>query len=287
MRALAEIRDCSAWRMSGLRSNSDGWQPRRNLGRRFQLGQGFAAHDVARSLAREQAERVLGLRDVAPRAGYLRGRGIEELLRLAHVEAGGRAAGMAQPHQPEVVLRNVTCTARDFQFQIALAEQEVVAHDIADQRHHHAPPAFFGGQVLRPSRFGKASQAAPQVQFPGERQARLPVASFERSARRQRFERTGSRGARGGEAGLPAQVGKLVRTLDMKLGASLQHALRGDPQVEVLLKRRGQELPQRVVLEQIGPLLVGERGSIRGGAPVLAGNGHGRPLVVGPDGTTG
>jgi hypothetical protein len=54
-----------------------------------------------------------------------------------------------------------------------------------------------------------------------------------------------------------------------------------------MLERRRDQLPERVVLEQIGPLLIGERGGIRGGAPVLVRHGYGRPLVVGPDGTTG
>ncbi len=73
----------------------------------------------------------------------------------------------------------------------------------------------------------------------------------------------------------------------MELGAGLENALGGDPQIEVVLERRLDKLPERVVLEQIGPLLVGERGGIRGGAPVLVRHGHGRPLVVGPDGATG
>ena len=204
-----------------------------------------------------------------------------------YVEAGGRAAGMSQLDQPEVILRNVARVAGDLQFQIALAQQEVVAHDVADERHHHAPPAFFGGQVLRPRRFGKAPQAAPQVQLPGERQARLPVASPQRSRRRQRHERTGPRRARRGEAGLPVHIGKLLRALNLKLGAGLQNALRSDPQIEVMLERSRYKLPERVVLEEGGPLLIGERGGIRGSGAVLVRDSHRRPLVIGPDGTTG
>ena len=60
------------------------------------------------------------------------------------------------------------------QFQITLAQGEVVAGDVADERYHHAAPGFFRRQVFGARGFFPAD-AVPRVDFPGERGAGLRV----------------------------------------------------------------------------------------------------------------
>ncbi len=149
------------------------------------------------------------LLDVPLGAGDLCRGGIQELLGLVHVQPRGGAPVVTQLDEFEIVRGDIARAARDIEFQIRLAQSEVPAGDVADQRHDDTAPAFFGRQILRPSRFLQTAHPAPEVQFPGERRPRLRVADIERGARRHPRIGSDRRWPRGRELPLDAQQREL------------------------------------------------------------------------------
>ena len=97
------------------------------------------------------------------------------------------------------------------------------------------------------------------------------------------------RTASGGELGLCVERREQIRAHDSVLGASFEHALGGDAQIEVLFQRAGDQLLYGVVLEQIEPLGFRERirrgragGCVAGGrAPKLLRRRHRGTFIVG------
>ena len=200
---------------------------------------------------------------------------------------------MPQLREPEAVLGDITVLKRDAQIEIQLAQPEVVRHHVADQRRHDAAPALFAGQVLRPRGLGQAAQAAPDVKLPTETKAGLRVTDVAQKTRSRRQLELADLGVSDG-AELPVRIQhrELRGALDAQQGAGLQHPLGRDPQVEVLLERRRNELRERIVLEEIDPFEIRQRfrsrSLIRSARPAkLWRDLHRRPLVVRADGAGG
>ncbi len=121
-----------------------------------------------RDAALQQAQQVFALCDGTFGGRALRAGGVEQLLRLANVETGGRTALAAQFHQLQAVLCDPLSLAADLQFQILFQQLEVAFHYVRYQRNAHRAAALFAGQILGARSFCEAAQAAPDIQFPGK-----------------------------------------------------------------------------------------------------------------------
>ncbi len=93
--------------MSGRRSSREDGRPAGTSGGKRELVERLPPRDLARRRAQQQAQRVLGLLDVALGAGDLGGGGVEELLGLVDVQARGGAPVVAQLDQLQIVLGDV------------------------------------------------------------------------------------------------------------------------------------------------------------------------------------
>jgi hypothetical protein len=120
------------------------------------------------SAALQQAKLVFALCNSMFGGRDLRTGGVEQLLRLADIETGGRPALSAQFHQIQTVLGDPQGLAADLQLKILFQQLEVSLHHVGDQRNAHRAPAFFAGQIAGARGFGEPAQAAPDIQLPGK-----------------------------------------------------------------------------------------------------------------------
>ena len=73
----------------------------------------------------QQAQRILSLRDLPLEAGDLSGGCVEQLFRLAHVEAVRDAALPPRLGEPQVVAGDVEGPPRDLQLEIEPAKRQI------------------------------------------------------------------------------------------------------------------------------------------------------------------
>ena len=109
------------------------------------------------------AEAVLSLADFAFRSSDLRGSGIEQLFGLVDVEPGRSRACLPQRGQTKAVLTGVAVFAGDIEFEIILAQLEVLGSDIGHKGCQDATPGFFAGEKLRPAGFTQTLDATPEI----------------------------------------------------------------------------------------------------------------------------
>ena len=202
---------------------------------------------------------------------------------LAEFQVGDEAA--AKPFFEQVVglLTGARRLPGDFQLPVQGAQVDIGGGNVAHQGEHHPAAAFLAGQQLGLGRLGQAPDAAPQVDLPAgaDRRGKAvgggPVAWSHRVV------------ARLGDP-LPGVLGTAPH-LGEEFGAGgavasgiLFHPGRGDAQVPVFLKGRGNQLVEHRVAELLPPGGVGQFSPILfGQAP--AGRGvELRSTVVRPDG---
>ncbi len=232
----------------------------------------------------QQAQHVLALRDGPFSGRDLRARRMDQLLRLADIEAGSGAALVAQFDQIQAVLRQSQGLLADLQFEVLFQKLEIAFHHVGDQRHAHRAPPLFAGQIAGARSFGQSAQAAPDVQFPGKRRAQRGEGSAQ--VRSGRYRETCQAGtSRPRKAPLDVHEGVLIGARNAELRARFLHTLRGNAQIEVVRQGGGDHLVQGMVGKQILPFSVGDRcGHACGGgrAAEPARELDLRTLIVGP-----
>ena len=209
-------------------------------------------------MAKKQTQCVFGLRDVPLHAGDLRCRRVEQLFRLPDVQPCRDAAVTPQFGQSQTIDGYVSGAPGDRQLPIERLEREVRVGHVGDERDDDAAPCLFGREVLGACGLVQAAQATPDVQLPRHTESGLDIGNVRTESRRQR-PRANLRDAVVRGSRRSDDHRKLVGVHDVKAFACLQHALRSNLQVEVLCERGAHELHQRVVLEKVEPLHVGER----------------------------
>jgi hypothetical protein len=144
----------------------------------------------------------------------------------------------------------------DEQLQIQLAKQEVIARDVANERHEHAAARLFAGQCQRDGRFVLPADAAKDIELPRQLEPVHP-----RLMRRVVLAglivgigRLADAVARGG-----SHLGVQIGLRDASAGSRLLDAGDGGPQIEVVLNRLTNERLQRRIVEDLEPLRVGHR----------------------------
>jgi hypothetical protein len=143
---------------------------------------------------------------------------------------------------------------------------------------------FLGRKVLRARRLTQPAQPAPHVELPAQAEPELCVAHAGVHTLRDPPGRAYLRIAERRHAAGHIDGRELIGARDPIGRPRLQHALCGDPQLEVLLQRRVDHLGQPVVVEQLEPLHVGQRRCARlSGSTVGRRQLHRRPLVIGAD----
>ena len=170
--ALAAISCCSACRMSGRRSSKDegspagtssgwGWPP------------AFSPEQCLRIFAEQNADEVLLLLNPLFKVRDGCSGGKDELLSLADIEQRGCAVIGKNLGQPERVFSRRKRLARDFQFQIQLAQLEICAGHVAHQRTDNRALCPLLCQQAGPSRLRGPPVSSPEVQFPCRRETQL------------------------------------------------------------------------------------------------------------------
>ena len=170
--ALAEIKRCSACRMSGRRVSSSKRQTRRQARRGDLLVERPAARDRPRVAAEQHVDEVLGLFDLPLHFGDRLGRAVVQRLGLAQVEDAGDAAVEPRLHQLDRLRARTHRAPGDVQPQVQRAQVQVGLGDVRHQRRHDGVARVLGGQQLGPRRFGIALELAPEIDLPGRRRAR-------------------------------------------------------------------------------------------------------------------
>ena len=144
--AFAATKVCSASRISGRRSSSDGRQARRHFGRKQLLHQRPSARHGLRIVAEENADGIFFLRDLPLQVGDLSVRRIENLLSLQNVELGGHAVLDAKIGELHRIFLRLDGVARDLELKVELQEREIVARHVAHERQHDRLPRILGGK---------------------------------------------------------------------------------------------------------------------------------------------
>mgnify|MGYP003693648923 CR=1 FL=1 len=149
--------------------------------------------------------------------------------------------------------RDSSVRLRDVQFEIERPQSEVRARHLADERRHDGAASPLGREQLRACALGGAAELAPEIQLP---RRRTPESGSRRcSATESRAPPT----AAGRDVDAGADVREFIGVGDAELRLRLENPHRGDPQIVVVLERRANQILQHVVIEQLRPLLVGDR----------------------------
>src|SRR5262249_6133633 len=130
------------------------------------LVDGSTPDDVAGVLAQEEAQKVLGLSDLALEVLEHGAGGEEEVLCLRHVEAGAHADVALGPDECETALAGLDGAAGNRELEIERAELEIGGGHFGDHRDEHGSPRLLAREELGPSRLGEAADPAPDVDFP-------------------------------------------------------------------------------------------------------------------------
>src|SRR5438309_5098828 len=242
-----------------------------------------------RVLPKQDAHEILLLLDPPLEVGNPGGGGEDELLRLPHVEHGGGPLLLLALHEFEGLPTRAERALGDLELQVELPKLKIRAGHVGDERGQDRLPAPLARQQARAGAFGRPAEPAPEVEFPRQRQTPLEKVGLER----RKGHAAGA--ARRLRCALPRGLGgareprELVRARHAELRPGLEHAGGRDARVPVLLEGGRDELPQLLVLEDLPPFLLAERGGsargrvARGRPPIGVRDRRARPRVVRAD----
>src|SRR5437773_2669548 len=240
----------------------------------------YAARDVpgrpsekGRELVLFGDDLALEVRDTRPRLG-------ERRLGARHLEQRADPTPVTPTEEVEGVLEGDPRALRDRQLAVELEQLEVGLRHVAHQREQHAAPRRLGGEIIGPRGLGGPSDAAPDVDLPGEVEG--PEEGVEGGVPRA----AGDEGALADRLALIAHLREQVGARDRDLVAGLLDARRGRPEIVARADRLLDERLQGGVAEDRPPRCVRERGGIRRTAlaPRRLGRGDGRAAVARPHG---
>src|ERR1700722_3693903 len=124
--AFAATRTCSAWRISGRRSRSDEGRPGGTSGGSHCSTRRPARHSV-RVIAKENADGIFLLRDLALQVGDRGIRRIKSLLCLQNVELGGHTVLEAEVGEFHRIFLSGDSFVGDLQLKVEFQQREIVA----------------------------------------------------------------------------------------------------------------------------------------------------------------
>ncbi len=165
--AFAEIKRCSASRMSGRRVSRSSGSPVGKARCGHLLVERPSARDRPGVAPEQDVDAVLGLLDLTLELGDRLGRAVVQRLGLAQVENAGHAAVEPGLHQVDRLRARTHRAPGDLQRQVQRAQRQVGLADVRDQRRHDRVARVLGGEQLGPRRFGVALELAPEVDLPG------------------------------------------------------------------------------------------------------------------------